>query len=105
MCIRERVIGAILADAPLQALFTRTILFFSFLRLALFPLLVWAVLLPLPMDELSRGICVLMTGMPIGSTTSILADKYGGDAVFSSEVAFTSTLLSIITIPLLTLLL
>ena len=47
---------------------------------------------------------MLMTGMPAGSTTSILADKYGCDAVFASEITFTSTLLSIVTIPLLTLL-
>lgn len=98
------VIGAILADAPLRSLFSRTVLWFSALRLLLFPLLAYVLLLPLPGDPLLRAICVLMTGMPIGSTTSILADKYGGDACFSSQLAFTSTLFSIVTIPLLTLL-
>lgn len=98
------VIGVILADAPVRSLFSPTVLWFSALRLLLFPLLVYVLMLPLPGDPLIRAICVLMTGMPIGSTTSILADKYGGDAPFSSQLAFTSTLLSIATIPLLTLL-
>ena len=46
---------------------------------------------------------VLCVGMPAGTTGSILADKYDGDAVFASQIAFTSTLCSILTIPLLTL--
>ena len=39
--------------------------------------------------------------MPAGSTTVILADKYDGDGHYASKVMFVSTLLSMLTIPLL----
>lgn len=98
------VIGTILADAPLRALVSGPVLYYALWRLLLFPALLWLLLLPLGLDPLLVGVVLLMNGMPAGSTTSILADKYGGDAAFASEVTFTSTLLSIFTIPLLTLL-
>lgn len=97
------VIGSILADAPVESLFSKVVLYYTFLRLLAFPALVYLVLLPLGMDSLFVNICVLMTGMPAGSTVSILADQYNSDAAFASQLVFTSTLFSIFTIPLLTL--
>ena len=98
------VIGSILADAPLKGLYSPSVIYFAFLRLLAFPLIIYAVLTPLHFDKLLINICVLMSAMPAGSTTAILADRYGCDAVFASEITFTSTILSIITIPLLSLL-
>ena len=95
------IIGSILADAPVRSLFSRTVFYYTFLRLIAFPVLVYLILLPLQMDQMLCGICLLMTGMPAGSTTSILANQYGGDAALASEITFTSTLFSITTIPLL----
>ena len=46
---------------------------------------------------------VVITGMPIGSTTAILAQKYGADAQFASKCVFISTLTSLVTVPILTL--
>lgn len=97
------VIGSILADAPVESLFSKVVLYYTFLRLIAFPALVYLVLLPFGMDSLFVNICVLMTGMPAGSTVSILADQYNADAAFASQLVFTSTLFSIFTIPLLTL--
>ena len=96
------VIGSILADAPIRSMFSGPVLWYTCLRLALFPLLVWLVLKPFPLDPTLVNVCILMTGMPAGSTASILADKYDGDAVFASQITFASTLCSILTIPLLT---
>ncbi len=98
------VVGAILADAPLRALVSGSVLYYCLWRLVLFPVLVRVALLPFDLDPLLIAVAVLMSGMPAGSTASILSDKYGGDAVFASEITFTSTLLSIVTVPLLTLL-
>ncbi len=95
------VIGAILADADIKTMFSKDVLYFTFFRLLGLPLLVWAVLLPFHFDKLLLSICVIMSGMPAGSTTSILADQYGGDSMFASQMTFVSTLLSIVTIPLL----
>lgn len=98
------VIGTILADAPIRSLFSKSVLWYTCLRLVLFPLLIWLVLKPFPLDSTLVNVCILMTGMPAGSTTSVLADKYGGDAIFASQIIFASTFCSILTIPLLTLL-
>ena len=52
-------------------------------------------------DALVTGVCVVLAGMPAGSTTAILAEKYGGDAEYASACVLVSTLLSLLTIPLL----
>ena len=78
---------------------------FTFVRLILIPLLVLAVLAPLPIDRIVRGTMVLISAMPAGSTPAILAAKYDGDAPFASCLIFVSTLLSLFTLPLLCLVL
>ena len=56
-----------------------------------------------PIYPLTAGVSVVLTGMPIGSTTAILAQKYGADAQFASKCVFISTLTSLVTVPILTL--
>lgn len=99
------VIGAILADANMKTMFSKDVLYFTFWRLLGLPLFIWMILMPFHLDKLLVSICVIMSGMPAGSTTSILADQYGGDSMFASQMTFVSTLLSIITIPVLGLIL
>lgn len=99
------VIGALLADAPMQSLFSKATLYYTAIRLIAFPLAVGMALLLIPMDTTSKAICVLMTAMPAGSTTAILADKYNCDAVFASQISLVSTVCSMITLPCISLLL
>ena len=99
------IIGSLLADANIKTLFSKKVLYFTSLRLVLFPLLVYIVLKPFNLDPLLVSIAVILTGMPAGSTTSILAEKYDCDSMFASQIIFVSTLFSIITIPLISLLL
>lgn len=95
------VIGTILADADIKTMFSKDVLYYSFWRLIGLPMLIWLILMPFHLDKLLVSICVIMSGMPAGSTTSILADKYGGDSMFASQMTFVSTLFSIVTIPIL----
>ncbi len=99
------VIGAILADADMKTMFSKEAFYFTFWRLLGLPLFIWAVLKPFHLDPLLISISVIMSGMPAGSTTSILADQFGGDSMFAAQVTFVSTLFSMATIPLLGLLL
>ena len=71
----------------------------------LIPLAVFIPLRLLGVDPIVRGVVVLISGMPAGSTTAILASKYDGDAEFASRMVFVSTLASIVTLPLLCLVL
>ena len=73
---------------------------FSFYRLLLIPFLVGLLLWKLPLDELSIKVSVLLTAMPAASTSVMLAQKYHRDYKFASELIMTSTILSLITIPL-----
>ena len=95
------VIGSILAETNVRSLFDPRVLWFCFLRLIAFPMVVYGVLCFLPIDPMLKGISVLMTGMPAGSTTSILAEQYGCDSLFASQIIFASTLFSVGTLPLL----
>lgn len=93
------VIGMILAKADLRLLFDREVLFYSLLRLAVMPGLVYAVCRLISAPYLVTGICVILTGMPAGATTSILASKYHADEIFATKLVVASTVLSMITIP------
>lgn len=94
------VIGMILAGADTRFLFDREVLAYSILRLAVMPALVYGVCRLLSIPSLATGICVILTGMPAGATTSILASKYHADEVFATKLVVISTLLSMVTIPL-----
>ena len=92
-------VGAILADTDYKKVLHLDVLFFCLLRLVVFPVLVYACLMAAHVDKVLTGVTVLLTAMPAGSTTAILAKKYGCDAEYGASLVFTSTLLSMLTIP------
>lgn len=95
------VIGCILSDCKASELLDKAGFYFTFIRLLAFPLLIFVFLKLLKINALIIGISTLLTGMPAGTTTAILADKYGCDAILASKVIFLSTMCSIVTIPML----
>ena len=99
------IVGCILATVDPRKILSRLTAYFTFIRLVLIPLMVMGILFILRPDPIVSGISVILCGMPAGATTSILADKYGGDSELASKIIFATTLLSIITAPLLALLL
>jgi predicted permease len=74
-------------------------MYFSFIRLIIMPLIALLLCLLLKADALVSGVCVILTGMPAGTTTAILAEKYDGDAMYASECIFFSIILSLFSIP------
>ena len=95
------VIGHILAGIDLKTIVSKLNLYYCFIRLILFPLLVLAGCRLFSLDWLVTSVCVVLSGMPAGATTAILAAKYDGDEQFAVKIVFLSTILSLITIPLL----
>ena len=104
-CLSMVLIGSILAGAEHINLRDGMMWWFTFVRLILIPLIVFAALTAIPVDPLVRGTMVIISAMPAGTTTAILAAKYDGDAPFASCLIFISTLLSLLTLPFLTLIL
>ena len=73
----------------------------SLYRLALFPFLLFAILYALGFRGLLLSLPVVLAAMPVAANSAILAEAYGGDAETASSLVLVSTLLSLITIPLL----
>lgn len=97
------LVGAILVDVPLKTVFDLKSFYLVAVRQFLLPGICLAALRLLHVDPLTIGVSVVITGMPIGSTTAILAQKYVADAKFASRCVFISTLTSLVTVPILTL--
>ncbi|MGM9594513.1 MAG: AEC family transporter [Candidatus Onthomonas sp.] len=98
------VIGGILAEIPFRSVFNRWSVYYSLLRLIVIPLLTLLPLWLFKLPPLVTAVSVVLAGMPAGSTTAILAEKYDGDSALAVQLVFLSTALSLITIPLLCLL-
>jgi malate permease and related proteins len=94
------VIGTILADVDFKALVDKTIIHFTILRLVLLPLAVWIGCIMFRTDALVTGVSVILTAMPAGTTTGILASKYKGDAEFAAKCVVFSTIASLISTPI-----
>jgi malate permease and related proteins len=73
----------------------------SLYRLALFPLGLFALLHALGFRGLLLSLPVILAAMPVAANSAILAEAYGGDAKTASSLVFVSTLLSLLTIPVL----
>ncbi|MDR1430054.1 MAG: AEC family transporter [Spirochaetaceae bacterium] len=93
------VIGHILAQADPKKMFTKTVLYYSFIRLVFIPLAVLCVVVLLKLDPLSAGVSVVLSGMPAPTTVSIMADTYNSDRELASRLIFVSMLCSLVTVP------
>lgn len=98
-------IGAVIAESDLKTVISRDNLYYCFVRLFLIPILVMVTGLLLSVKGQILGISVILAGMPAGATTTLLAAKYDSDADFASKCTVLSTLLSMVTIPMLSLIL
>lgn len=95
------VIGAILADVNIKTIFDKSVFFVAGVRLLLLPLLTIGIVSIFHFDEIISGIALVLTAMPVGTTTALLAAKYNADVDFASKCVFVTTMLSLITVPIL----
>lgn len=95
------LIGLILGEIKnLKNFVTKTVMYYTTIRLAILPLIVFLVGKFFGFDEILIGVQILITGMPAASTTAILAGKYNGDVEFATKCILVSSALSMITIPI-----
>lgn len=94
-------IGFILAQTEMKAILRDWQVFaLSGIRLIIQPLTVWIVLKVCGFEGLLLNIPVLIASMPAAANTAIIASKYGSDYQLAAKVIYISTLLSVMTIPL-----
>lgn len=96
------VIGCVLAAYPIKTIFGRWhVYLFCLIRLIVIPVIVWAVLRLFITDSLILGVMVVLSAMPAATNTVLLTAKYGGDEPTAASGLFLSTLMSLITLPVL----
>lgn len=92
-------IGTILTDVDFRTLITGKQLYFALMRLVLIPLAVYIPCRLSGVDTVITGVCTLLTAMPAGSTTSLLAARYEADELSAAKCVVFTTVLSVITTP------
>lgn len=94
-------VGISLSEISIKDTFTDLrIYFISFIRLIAAPLLTWLVLSAFIQDKYIVGITVIEAATPVAVACSVMAIDNGKGGAFTSKVILLSTLLSMITIPL-----
>jgi len=78
----------------------KRLVLFVLARLIVLPILFLLVLGLLPLDDKMMGVCLIVLATPVGSMTAMLAQEYGGDSSLVSKGIALSTVLSVVTIPL-----
>lgn len=96
------VIGASLAELSLKDLFLDyRLLLFSFIKLLIIPSCWMLFVNHFVEQEILRGVCFVMMATPAASMTAMLAQQYDGDYETASKGVALTTLLSVITMPIL----
>ncbi len=93
-------VGTILAKSPLrEVLSDRRVYLCSLARLIIIPMLVFICARPFISDPLIYGVLVIGHAMPVAGYCVIYAGAYDNDTVLASKLISVTTLLSVITIP------
>lgn len=98
------VIGFIMAETDLKKMFCKDLFVITVLRLLIQPLAVLAVCRLLNLETLVAEVVTVLVSMPVANTTALLASQHDCDYTFASNVVVFTTLVSMITIPLYSLL-
>lgn len=99
------VVGILLSRSDIKECVTSIRLYMvALVRLLIFPLLIFFVLSLLGFTGMEIVIPVIMLGMPTAAYTAMFAANVGNDANLASQIVFVSSLLSLITIPIIVML-
>ncbi|GCD12193.1 AEC family transporter [Clostridium tagluense] len=95
------IVGSMLAEMKFKDIFSDISIYYAtVVRLLIVPMLIYVVLKFLKVDELLLNICVILQAMPAAVITAIIAEKHGGDSLLASQCVFITTMVSVITIPI-----
>lgn len=98
------IIGSSMSNLPLRAMLGNgTVYATALLRLLLLPIGVYALCHALGFDPFVVSINTIVIAMPVATYGTILCLRHGKDTTLITEVTFITTLLSMLTIPLMAL--
>lgn len=96
------ILGSTIAGMPWKELFDEwRIYVFTGFKLLIIPILVIGILKLVPtLNPLIRGSLILLSATPVATNSTMLAIEYGGDRRLTSKGIFFTTLLCMLTIPM-----
>lgn len=93
-------VGIVMSHIPLREfLGSRMVYFLAAMRLVLIPLAAGGTLWLFGLRGLALNAVVLTLALPAAANTSLLAERYGGDVVFGTQVVTITNAFSVFTIP------
>ena len=96
------IIGCALSDIPIRDVFSNWRLYVvAVLKLMAIPAAASLLLRPVLTDPVVLGVVVAVMAMPIASNFTMLSAQYDRDQRLASSATFITTLLSVVTIPVL----
>ena len=99
------ILGIRLATLDLKKLFTTPITWLiSAGKLLVFPLFCWLLVLPFPLDPVFKGCMLMLAATPCASILLNLAEMHNNEQKLAANCVLLTTLLSVLTIPLMSLL-
>lgn len=94
------VIGASLANIPLKSVLKDgKVYLYSLYKMLVLPMLIWVLAKQVLTNAVVLGVLVIISAMPCATIAVMLSNEYGGDTATASRYVFVSTILSVITIP------
>lgn len=95
------VIGDAMSQMKLKELFAdKKLMLFSGIKLLVIPIIALVFVKMLDMSPMLTGVCMVMLATPVGSMTAMLAQQYDGNYELASKGVALTTLLSVITMPI-----
>lgn len=100
------VIGASMVNMKLKDLFlNKKMLVFMFIKMLMIPIIGVLIIKPMGLSRELVGVCLIMLATPVGSMNAMLTQQYDGDYELASQGVALSTILSVVTMPLLSIIL
>lgn len=95
------LIGSTLANIPLKEVFSELRIYpYTIIKQIIVPIIAYPILNMFIGDPLILGITLIMTSMPVANSAVLFATEYEGDVSLAAKTVFMTTLLSVVTIPL-----
>lgn len=96
------ILGSTLASIPLWEVFTEwRVYVITFVKLIVVPIVIWLLARLVVHDNEVLGILVTLAAMPTATNATMLSLQYGGNEKLAAQGIFITTLISVITIPVL----
>ena len=98
------IIGAALGESDIKKAFELGTFKLTAVRLVILPVIYIAMLKFWGVKDILWQVAVVLTAMPAAANTEIIAEMYGKDYEFAARCVVVSTILSLVTVPFITLL-